>query len=52
MPTELGSESQVKKAAEESSWQKGAATGMQDSALDANMAKQVGEQRKFNLYHN
>ncbi|XP_052382577.1 band 4.1-like protein 1 isoform X9 [Oncorhynchus keta] len=40
MPTELGSESQVKKAAEESSWQKGAATGMQDSALDANMAKQ------------
>uniref|UniRef100_A0A8C7CC67 Band 4.1-like protein 1 n=1 Tax=Oncorhynchus kisutch TaxID=8019 RepID=A0A8C7CC67_ONCKI len=31
MPTELGSESQVKKAAEESSWQKGAATGMQDS---------------------
>uniref|UniRef100_A0A8K9Y2W2 FERM domain-containing protein n=1 Tax=Oncorhynchus mykiss TaxID=8022 RepID=A0A8K9Y2W2_ONCMY len=40
MPTELGSESQVKKAAEESSWQKGAATGMQDSALDAKMAKQ------------
>ncbi|XP_031646858.1 band 4.1-like protein 3 isoform X10 [Oncorhynchus kisutch] len=40
MPTELGSESQVKKAAEESSWQKGAATGMQDSALNAKMAKQ------------
>uniref|UniRef100_A0A8C8GCH2 FERM domain-containing protein n=1 Tax=Oncorhynchus tshawytscha TaxID=74940 RepID=A0A8C8GCH2_ONCTS len=40
MPTELGSESQVKKAAEESSWQKGSATGMQDSALDAKMAKQ------------
>ncbi|XP_029630548.1 protein 4.1 isoform X6 [Salmo trutta] len=40
MPTELGSESQVKEAAEESSWQKGAATGMQDSALDAKMAKQ------------
>ncbi|KAM9536411.1 band 4.1-like protein 1 isoform 12-T20 [Salvelinus alpinus] len=40
MPTELGSESRVKKAAEESSWQKGAATGMQDSALDAKMAKQ------------
>uniref|UniRef100_A0A673WD22 FERM domain-containing protein n=1 Tax=Salmo trutta TaxID=8032 RepID=A0A673WD22_SALTR len=28
MPTELGSESQVKEAAEESSWQKGAATGI------------------------
>ncbi|XP_055773432.1 band 4.1-like protein 1 isoform X2 [Salvelinus fontinalis] len=40
MPTELGSESRVKKAAEESSWQKGAATGMQDSALGAKMAKQ------------
>ncbi|XP_045078906.1 band 4.1-like protein 1 isoform X2 [Coregonus clupeaformis] len=40
MPTELGPESQVKKAAEESSWQKGAATGMQDSALDTKMAKQ------------
>eukprot|EP00063_Salmo_salar_P014259 XP_013989094.1 PREDICTED: band 4.1-like protein 1 [Salmo salar] len=40
MPTELGSESQVKEAAEESSWQKGAATGMQDSAFDAKMAKQ------------
>ncbi|XP_064858026.1 protein 4.1-like isoform X8 [Oncorhynchus nerka] len=45
MPTELGSESQVKKAAEESSWQKGAATGMQDSALDAKMAKQYQDSK-------
>uniref|UniRef100_A0A4W5P115 Erythrocyte membrane protein band 4.1 like 1 n=1 Tax=Hucho hucho TaxID=62062 RepID=A0A4W5P115_9TELE len=41
MPTEPGPESEVKNAAEVSSQQKGAAAGMQDSASDGKMAKQV-----------
>ncbi|KAK6321654.1 hypothetical protein J4Q44_G00086300 [Coregonus suidteri] len=40
MPTEPGSESEVKNAAEVSSQQKGEAAGMQDSASDSKMAKQ------------
>ncbi|KAJ8409218.1 hypothetical protein AAFF_G00234160 [Aldrovandia affinis] len=43
MTTETGPESEVKNAAEEPPQQRGAATGMQDSAVDGKMAKQDQE---------